>query len=136
MADSCRLFLSHLSFSCSLWQTPLIPSLPEKLFQENQLQFCSLSHLPVLLPDSFPGGLAICPGSRCVNLTPLAEPSAGLISRKAGGAAGRPVPSSSRRAPLRSVLVQASQRVQRDQSCPQTGIPGKQLLHNLFICTR
>lgn len=55
-------------------QVILIPSLPQKLFQENQLEFCSRSHLLFLLPYWFPRGLLICHRFSYINSTPWLNP--------------------------------------------------------------
>lgn len=126
LADPCRSCLSwHVSLS--LWMS-LIQLLPLAGCEQNLSWFSwnstsssnkiKTSHLFSLLPNVFPRGLAICHGTSYVNLNYLAELSASLISRKAGGAAYHPLPLTSHRAVLRSALVQGSQQVQQNHTCP------------------
>lgn len=100
--------LDHPSFSCSLWQAASriwtgFPGIA--LLVVTGLKH---SHLFSLFPNVFPRGLVICHKLSYVNLTPLAEPSASFISRKASGTADHPVPLSSHRVVLCSALGQMS----------------------------
>lgn len=74
--------LEHLSFSCSLWHavSRIWAGFPGiALLVVTELKHF---HLFSLLPNVFPRGLVICHRSSCINVTPLAELFASLVSRK------------------------------------------------------